>query len=184
MTIPSTTTVDLATLSGGLLILRLMLGYGMAAHGVQKLFGWFGGYGLAGTGGFLESLGFKPGKVFALADGLAETVGGLLVAFGLFGPIGPALIISGMVVAMITVHWRNGFFVSNTGVEHPLLYATGALSLALTGFGQYSLDAVLGLTSLASPTLTAAVVIAGVFGGLAALALRRPEAPKTAEAHG
>src|SRR5206468_12908427 len=110
----------------------LVLGLGMAAHGVQKLFGWFGGYGLAGTGGFLESLGFKPGKAFAAADGLAETVGGLLVAFGFLGPIGPALMISGMVVAILTVHWRNGFFVTNNGFETPLLYAIGALALAFT----------------------------------------------------
>ena len=184
MTIPSTNPVDLATLSGGLLILRVVLGLGMAAHGAQKLFGWFGGYGLAGTGGFLETLGFKPGKVFAAADGLAEFSSGLLVAFGLLGPVGPALMISGMLVAIVTVHWPKGFFGTAGGFELPLLYATAALALAFVGFGRYSLDAVTGLDQLVSPALAAGAVTLGALGGLATLALRRHEAPKPAEARG
>jgi putative oxidoreductase len=184
MTIPSTTPVDLASLSAGLLITRLVLGLGLAAHGAQKLFGWFGGYGLAGTGGFFESLGFRPGKAFAAAAGLGELGGGLLVALGLLGPIGPAVIISVLVVAMAVIHWRNGFFVDRTGIEHPLLYAAGALALAFTGFGEYSLDAVSGLAGLGSPALAAGAVIAGVLGSLSALALRRPPVSNPAQAHG
>src|SRR5665213_371156 len=72
-----------------LLIVRLVIGLGFASHGAQKLFGWFGGYGLAGTGGFFESIGFKPGKLFAGAAGASELIGGLLLALGLGGPIGP-----------------------------------------------------------------------------------------------
>src|SRR5205814_7539283 len=86
----------------GLLIARLVFGLLMAAHGAQKLFGWFGGHGLAGTAGFLESLGFRPGRVFATAASLAELAGGLLAALGLLGPIGPALIVSVMIVAAMT----------------------------------------------------------------------------------
>jgi putative oxidoreductase len=183
MTSPSITGLDLATLSTGLLVARLALGLGIAAHGTQKLFGWFGGYGLAGTGGFLEGLGFRPGRTFAALSGLNETVGGLLVALGLLGPVGPALMISVMLVAIATVHWQNGFFVENRGVEHPLLYAIGAAALAFTGFGGYSLDALLGLADLASPSLAVAAVSAGVVGGLGALVFRRPVA-KPAEAHG
>jgi putative oxidoreductase len=181
MTTPS---MDLATLSGGLLILRLMLGLSMAAHGAQKLFGWFHGPGLTGTGGIFEGLGFRPGKPYAVADGFAETVSGLLVAFGLFGPIGPGLMISGMVVAIGSVHWRNGFFVTNNGFETPLLYAIGALALAFTGFGQYSLDTALGLQELASPLLAIIAVLAGVLGGFAMLAVRHPPPPKPTEMHG
>src|SRR2546428_533738 len=82
----------------------------LAAHGAQKLFGWFGGYGLAGTGGFFAGLGFRPGVLFALAAGLGELGGGLLTAAGLFGPVGPALIILVMLVAILAVHWPHGFF--------------------------------------------------------------------------
>lgn len=183
MTIPATTAVHLPTLGGGLLILRLILGLGMAAHGAQKLFGWFGGPGLTGTGEFLEKLGFRPGKVYAAMDGLVETVSGLLVALGLFGPIGPALMISGMVVAMGTVHWHNGFFATDHGIELPLLYATAALALAFIGFGGYSVDALMDLQELASPAFAAVAVIAGALGGFAVLALRR-QAAKPVEAHG
>ena len=83
-----------------LLIARLLLGGALFAHGAQKLFGWFGGYGVKGTGGFMESLGFRPGPMFAIAAGLGETGGGLLTALGLGGPIGPALIIMVMIVAI------------------------------------------------------------------------------------
>src|ERR687883_1107954 len=98
------------TISTGLLVLRLMLGLAMAAHGAQKLFGWFGGYGLDGTGGFFEQLGFHPGRLFALAAGLGEFGGGVLVALGLLGPVGPGMIIAVMLVAILVVHAEHGFF--------------------------------------------------------------------------
>ncbi len=184
MTIASTTALDLTTMSIGLLIARVMLGLGIAAHGSQKLFGWFGGHGLAGTGGFFEGLGFRPGKLFAGMSGLGEVLGGLLVALGLLGPVGPALMIAVMLVAIAVVHWPNGFFVANKGYEHPLLYAAGATALAFTGFGAFSLDALLGL-ELTSPVLSVGAVIVGVAGALGAVATRRTQAqPKAAAAHG
>ena len=100
----------------GLLLARMVFGLVMAAHGSQKLFGWFGGYGLAGTGGFFESLGFRPGRLFAAAAGASEMTGGLLLAAGLLGPLGPAMIIAIMIVAIATVHWPNGLFAQNNGV--------------------------------------------------------------------
>lgn len=156
----------------GFLIARLVLGLLMAAHGSQKLFGWFGGYGLAGTAGFFEQLGFRPGRLFATAASVGEVVSGLLIAFGLLGPIGPALVLSIMIVAAVTVHW-HGVFAQSNGVEVPLLYATGAVALALTGPGRYSLDALLGLTSLWTPVVIVTVLAAGVAGGLLNLSLRR-----------
>src|SRR5262245_37076915 len=129
------------TLHQGLLLARLVFGLVMAAHGAQKLFGWFGGYGLAGTGGFFASLGFRPGRLFAAADGLSEFSGGLLIALGLLGPVGPALVLSVMIVAAVTVHVKNGLFAQNNGIEVPLLYATAAVALALTGPGAFSIDA-------------------------------------------
>src|ERR1041384_1725505 len=128
----------------GFLIARIVFGLLLAAHGTQKLFGWFGGYGLTGTAGFFEKLGFKPGRLFATAAALGEVAGGLLIALGLFGPVGPAIVVSIMIVAAVTVHW-HGVFATANGVEVPLLYATVAVALALTGFGLYSLDAALGI---------------------------------------
>src|SRR5437762_3853582 len=91
----------------GLLIARLVFGLMMAAHGAQKLFGWFGGHGLAGTAGFLEALGFRPGRAFATTASVSEFGSGLLVALGLFGPVGPALMLSVMIVAAVSVHLKN-----------------------------------------------------------------------------
>jgi putative oxidoreductase len=158
----------------GLLIARLVFGLVMAGHGAQKLFGWFGGYGIAGTGGFFESLGYQPGRLFAAAAGFSEFAGGLLLALGLFGPIGSALVIGVMTVAALTVHWQNGLFAMSNGVELPLLYAAAAVALALTGPGSYSLDALLGLSSMWTPTLAWTAIIAGLVGGLANLVVRRP----------
>ena len=158
-------------MDAGLLLVRVVLGLLMAAHGAQKLFGWFGGYGLAGTGAFFESLGFRPGKVFAAAAGGTEFAAGLLVASGLLGPLGPALIVSVMIVAMATVHWANGLFSQNNGIEMPLLYAVAAAAIGLIGNGAYSLDAVLGLTWPAEVVWTALGL--GVIGGFANLAVRK-----------
>ena len=158
-------------MDSGLLLARVVFGLLMAAHGSQKLFGWFGGYGLAGTGGFFESLGFRPGKLFAAAAGGTEFVAGLLVASGLLGPLGPALIVSVMIVAIATVHWANGLFAQNNGIEVPLLYSVAAVAIGLIGNGAYSLDAVFGLTWPAQVVWVALGL--GVIGGFANLAIRK-----------
>ncbi len=156
----------------GLLIARLVFGLLLAAHGCQKLFGWFGGPGLGGTATFFESLGYHPGRLFVVAAVLGECGGGLLLALGLFQPAAAAPIISVMIVAIATVHWGNGLLAPD-GIEHPFLYLTTALSLALTGPGAYSLDTVLGLTHLWTPQVTAVVLGTGVIGGVVSLGLRR-----------
>lgn len=172
----TTLTPELAALSGGLLVARIVLGTAMAAHGAQKLFGWFGGYGLAGTGGFFEGIGFKPGKLFAAVAGLGEVGSGILLALGLFGPLGPAIMISVMLVAMLTVHRHTGFFGTN-GFELPLLYTTGALALALTGPGSFSLDALLGFGWLSTPALALTTIVVASFGALGTLTVRRTPKP-------
>ena len=161
-----------------LLLVRL-IGLGMAAHGAQKLFGWFGGYGVAGTGGWLESIGFRPGKLFAVAAGVSEFGGGLLLALGLGGPLGSLLVIAAMVVA-IAYHAPGGFFAAKGGYETALLYVVIAFGLAFTGFGAFSLDAVLGLTGLSSPATAWGAVVLGVIGGIANLAVRRKPATEQA----
>jgi len=158
----------------GLLIARLIFGTLMAAHGSQKLFGWLGGYGLTGTGGFFEGLGFRPGRFFAAAAGLAEWVGGILLALGLFEPAAAAVIVSVMIVAAGSVHWAHGLFADSNGIEVPLLYGAAAAALAFTGPGAYSIDAALGLASLWTPALKAAVLLLGVVGGFANLIMRQP----------
>lgn len=126
-----------------LLIIRLVLGITMMAHGAQKLFGWFGGYGPKGTGGWMESLGIKPGVLMAVLAGLAEFGGGLLVAAGLFTPIGAALLILTMIVAIASVHAKNGFWSTAGGYEYNLLLIAVSVGLILSGAGAYSLDALL-----------------------------------------
>ena len=158
-------------MDAGLLLLRMVLGLVMAAHGTQKLFGWFGGHGLAGTGGFFESIGFRPGRFFAMAAGTSELVGGVLVALGLLGPLGPAMIIAIMIVAAATVHLQHGLFAQNNGIEVPLLYGAGVAAIALIGNGAYSLDALLGLSWPAQVIWIALGL--GVVGGFANLAIRK-----------
>ena len=164
----------------GLLIARLVFGLVMSAHATQKLFGWLGGYGLAGTGGFFEQLGFRPGRLFAAVASSSELVAGLLIALGLLGPIGPALLLPVMIVAAITVHRSNGLFAATNGIEVPLLYGTFAVMLALTGPGLFSLDAVLGLEALWSPAFAVIALAVGVIGAIGALVSRRP--PRTVAA--
>jgi putative oxidoreductase len=161
-------------MDGGLIIVRFVFGALMAVHGSQKLFGWFGGYGLAGTGGFFEGLGFRPGPFFAAAAGLAETLGGLLLVVGLFEPVGAMALIAVMIVAIGSVHWGHGLLATTNGVEVPLLYASVAAALTLTGPGAYSLDAIFGLVSVWTPALKGLAIALGVVGGLANLVVRRP----------
>lgn len=126
--------------SAGLLIVRLVVGLTFAAHGSQKLFGWFGGGGPEGTGAFFETFGLKPGKPLAVMAGLGEFGGGVLFALGLFTPVAALLMIATMIVAIVTVAGKNGFWAQNGGSEYNVTIIAVALGVALTGPGLYSLD--------------------------------------------
>ncbi|MGW7817995.1 DoxX family membrane protein [Streptomyces puniciscabiei] len=127
----------------GLLLLRLGTGGVLAAHGTQKLFGWFGGHGLEGTGQFMESVGYAPGKASATAAGLAEAGGGALLALGLATPAAGAAA-AGAMAGAATVHMPNGFFAQEGGYEYAASLGLAAAGLAVTGPGRLSLDHALG----------------------------------------
>lgn len=127
----------------GLLIIRVVLGLTFAGHGTQKLFGWFGGHGVKGTGGFFESIGVKPGVLMAVMAGLSELIGGVLFALGLLTPLAALLITGTMIVAIATVHGKNGYWVTENGFEYNLLIIAVVIGIALIGAGTYSLDSLI-----------------------------------------
>ena len=157
----------------GLLLLRVVVGAVMAAHGVQKLFGWFGGFGVQGTGGWLESMGFRPGVAMARIHGISEVGAGLLLAFGLFTPFAAAAIIGVMLVAIATVHRDKGFFNSAGGYEFNLTLIAASLALAMTGAGTYSLDNAFDLGFGGAAWGLAALALGGL-GAVLTLAMRKP----------
>jgi putative oxidoreductase len=127
----------------GILLIRIVVGWTLFAHGVQKLFGWFGGPGPAGTGGFFGGLGFRAPLLMAVLAGLGESTGALL-ALGLFTPLAAVGIATVMLMAIWSVHWRNGFFAGNGGYEFPLVLAAAAVAVAATGPGRFSVDRAIG----------------------------------------
>lgn len=125
----------------GAFFLRVPVGIIFAAHGAQKLFGWFGGYGLEGTGGFFDSIGLSPGYWMALLAGAAEFFGGIALIIGLLTRPAAAVLAVTMVVAIVTVHLDNGLFMSNNGYEFGLSLLAASLALMFTGPGKAGLDA-------------------------------------------
>jgi putative oxidoreductase len=123
--------------------LRIPIGIILAAHGSQKLFGWFGGYGLEGTGQFMASIGLNPGFVMALLAGSAEFFGGLGLMLGLMTRPAAAVSALTMLVALFWVHWGKGFFLDSHGIEYALALLSATVTLALMGGGRYSLDSYL-----------------------------------------
>ncbi len=129
----------------GLLVLRLMFGGLLAGHGAQKLFGWFGGSGLGGTSGWLESMGLRPGRQWAVLAGGTELGGGLLMALGLANPLGSIGVTGSMLMATRKVHWGRPIWATTGGAELPVLNVTAATVVAISGPGRLSLDDLLGL---------------------------------------
>ena len=156
----------------GLLILRLILGLLLVGHGSQKLFGSFGGPGIAGAGGYFHSIGFRPGKSMAIVAGSSELGAGALLIVGFLTPIASAAIVGTLVVAG-SVHWKSGLWAQKGGYELPLFYAAGAAALAFTGPGLYSLDRTIGLSAFSGTYWGISAVAIGVLSGLAMIARSR-----------
>ena len=162
--------VDVAVLAARL------IGLALIAHGAQKVSGLFGGRGLVGTAAWMEARGFRPGRLFALLAGLSLMLGGLLIALGLGGPIGPMLAVAALVVALVAVTAPAGFFSQNKGCETTLVYLLLIVLLAVLGYGEYSLDALLHLSALWTPHVVGIAIATGAAAGLLATFLRRQSA--------
>ncbi len=157
----------------GLLLLRLAIGLTMAAHGSQKLFGWFDGAGLEASGAGFEAMGYPSGKTMALVAGLSETLGGLGLALGLFTPLAAAAVVGTMINAVFAAHWESGFFLP-AGYEYAMVMGLGAASLALTGPGRLAVDPLLPVPALRAPRVThgAAALALAVVTAVVVLVLR------------
>jgi putative oxidoreductase len=155
----------------GLLILRLGIGGTLAAHGTQKLFGWFGGAGLAKTAVTFDQIGFRPGKANAVAAGLGEAAGGALLATGTGTP-GAGAAIAGTMIVASSMHASNRFFAADGGLEFPAVLGASAAALALTGPGALSLDHALG-HRLNQPWTRSLALAAVIPAALAVISRRR-----------
>ena len=169
MHLASITVLDgLNDLNFALLMLRVV-GLVVAAHGAQKLFGWFGGGGIAGAIGMTNALGMRNPKEQAYLAGISEFAGGLLLFLGLLTPLGSAMVVATMIVAIVTVNGKGGFFVTNNGYEYNLVLIIVALFLAIAGPGEWSLDNAFDFDFLGLGWGLIALVAAGIgaFGALA-----------------
>jgi putative oxidoreductase len=155
----------------GLLVIRVVVGALLVGHGSQKLFGWFGGYGLKGTGGYMESFGLRPGPLFAFAAGAAELTGGLLFGTGLLTPLAATMVASTMIVAARTDHAGKGVWIYNGGFEYVLTNAAIVIGVAFAGAGAWSLDNAIGW-DVAGTWWGAGAAVAALLGAGSVLALR------------
>jgi putative oxidoreductase len=170
-------------MSLGLFVLRIVVGLLFAAHGAQKLFGWFGGQGLPGTAGFFEGIGLRPGHLHARTAGLAEFCGGILLALGLFTPIAAAALIAVMVAAVLTVHGPKGVWASDGGYEYNLVLIASAFALAAAGPGSASLDNAFSFSDHGVLWAIVALVV-GLLGGFGAVTSGREQPRQAGRQHG
>jgi putative oxidoreductase len=164
-----------------LLVLRVVVGLFFAGHGAQKLFGSFGGHGLAGTAGFFDSIGMRPGRRNAIAAGAAEFVGGVLLVLGLATPLAAAMIIAVMFVAILTVHAKNGPWVTDSGWEYNAVLIAAAFALAGAGPGEISLDDAIGwMPDITGTGWALGALGLGALGALGAIGSARAATGKAA----
>jgi putative oxidoreductase len=163
----------------GLLVLRIVVGAFFIGHGCQKLLGWFGGHGLPATGGAFEGMGLRPGRAMAALAGLSEATGGLLLAAGFVTPLGAAMLIATMTLAIAMVHWPHGPWVAEGGWEYNAVLIAVAFAVTAVGPGRYSVDHALGW-DLAGLDWALIALGVGVVSALAVAAAARVTAPDAA----
>jgi putative oxidoreductase len=163
------------TLSIALLMLRLVVGLTLAGHGVQKLFGWFGGPGLIRLKQGFEKQGFKPVWLWLSFVILGEVGGGLSVALGFLTPLGAAGIFGAMFMATFKSHWKNGFWLNKGGYEYSLMLMTISIALGLIGPGNYALDALFGI-NLPQALLFGVLAVAALLVDVIGILISRPAA--------
>jgi putative oxidoreductase len=171
----------MTTLALGLLVLRVGVGLTVAAHGSQKLLGWFGGRGIQGTAAAMGKMQFKPPVIWAWVAALGEFAGGLLLALGLLSPVGGFAVLGAMLVAIVSSHLSKGFWNRNGGIEFPLMIAVPAFALTMTGPGAASLDSLLKI-ALPEPATWIVLAVGTVLTVAVALqsrALANPSASET-----
>jgi putative oxidoreductase len=165
-------------MASGILLLRVIVGLVLYAHGAQKLFGWYGGYGLRGTAGFFGGLRFRMPTAMTVMAGLSEA-SGVLFAAGLVTPLAALLMASTMVVAVGSVHIKNGLFVTNNGFEYNLVLWSVAVAVSATGPGRFSLDRAFGWDdNISGFWWGVGVAVLSVAGGALVLATRKRAAPE------
>ncbi len=162
----------------GLLIIRLVGGLTIAAHGAQKLFGWFDGPGLTKITQGLEKQGFKPPWLWVILVILGEFGGGLSVALGFLTPLGAAGMFGAMLMAIFKSHWKNGFWNSKRGLEFPLALLAMGVGIGLTGPGMYSLDAFFRI-ALPYPVVFLLLAVAALIVDVIGLIISRPAVVQT-----
>ncbi|HYI67827.1 MAG TPA: DoxX family protein [Candidatus Limnocylindrales bacterium] len=167
-----------------MLVLRVGIGTIFVAHGLQKLFGWWGGPGWEGFKGFIAYLGLKPPLFWASISLVAELGGGLALIAGVLVPLAAAGLVAQTIVLFVKVHWPNGFWASNGGIEFPLAFLVGAFAVQVLGPGEWSLDALLPLDTLYEPSVRWVILAIAVAGALVAAfwpAPPQPEGPAPTE---
>lgn len=163
------------TMSAGLLILRLVAGLTLTAHGTQKLFGWFAGPGLTKLTQGFEKQGFKPAWLWVGLVILGEVGGGVSVALGFLTPLGAAGIFGAMFMAIFKSHWKNGFWNRDRGIEFPLSLLAASVAIGLIGPGSYSLDALFGI-ALPEALLFGVLAVAALLVDIIGIFISRPAA--------
>jgi putative oxidoreductase len=156
----------------GILVVRLAVGLTFAAHGAQKVFGWWAGPGFAGWTGAITRMGLRPAPLWAALSAGVELVGGLLLVLGLLTPIASAMVVAQFVYIVLRVHLPKGFWNKNGGIEFPLQLLAGALLIAASGPGAIAIDRAVGLDL--STWWRAGFLVVAVLGALATMAIPRP----------